>query len=81
MIIEMTTLHAGTFTRSRVLTYSLDPSKYAAMHVEKRIEYPSDHRDGSMRQMHKELGDNLRAGFITLESWSNACGRKCRVPQ
>ena len=28
------------------------------------------------RHMHKEYGDNLRAGFIKLDPWSNACGRK-----
>ena len=31
--------------------------------------------------MHKELVDNLHAGFIKSDPWSNACGRKGRVPQ
>ena len=31
--------------------------------------------------MHNEKGDNLLAGFIKLVPWSNACGRKDRVPQ
>ena len=47
MVIEMATLHAGTCTRSRVITYSLDSSSWIheAMHVEDRVEYNSGHRD------------------------------------
>ena len=53
------------------------------MHVEERAEYHSDHRDGytPCRHMHKEYGDNLLPGFIKLDPWNNACGRKGRAPQ
>ena len=58
VIIETATLHAGTCTRSTVITYFLDPSSWihAPMHVEERVEYHSDHRDGytPCRHMHKE---------------------------
>ena len=58
VVIEMATLHAGTCTRSRVITYSLDSSSWihGAMHVEDRVEYNSGHRDGytACRHMHKE---------------------------
>ena len=60
VIIETTTLHAGTYTRSRAITYMycLDSSSWihGAMHVEERVEYHSDHRDGytRCRHMHKE---------------------------
>ena len=39
VIIETATLHAGTCTRSRVITYSLDSSSWihGAMHVEERV--------------------------------------------
>ena len=30
--------------------------------------------------MHGEWGDNLQTGFMKLDPWSNACGRKGRVP-
>ena len=45
MIIETATLHAGTCTRSRVITYWLDSSSWihGAMHVEERVKYHSDH--------------------------------------
>ena len=45
MVIETATLHAGTCTRSRVITYSLDSSSliHGAMHVEDRVEYNSGH--------------------------------------
>ena len=48
MVIETVTLHVGTCTRSRVITYSLDSSSLidGAMHVEHRVEYNSGHRDG-----------------------------------
>ena len=41
------TLHAGTFTRSRVKTYILDSSSviYETMDVEGRVEYHSNHRN------------------------------------
>ena len=55
---ETVTLHAGTYTRSRAITYCLDSSSWihGAMHVEERVEYHSDHRDGytRCRYMHKE---------------------------
>ena len=58
MIIERATLHAGTCTRSRVIAYGLDSSSWmhGAMHVEERVEYHSDHRDGytPCRYMHEE---------------------------
>ena len=58
MVIETATLHAGTCTRSRVITYPLDSSSWihGAMHVEDRVEYNSGHRDGytACRYMHKE---------------------------
>ena len=48
VIIETATLQASTCTRSRVITYYLDSSSWihGAMHVEERLEYHSDHRDG-----------------------------------
>ena len=58
VIIETATLHVGTCTRSRVITYSLDSSSWihGAMHVEEREEYHSDHRDDytPCRHIHKE---------------------------
>ena len=55
------------------------------MHVEDRVEYHSDHRDSYTLQsstcMHGEWGDNLLAGFIKLDPWNSACGRKSIVPQ
>ena len=44
VIIETATLHAGTCTRSRVMTYILDSSSWmhGAMHVEERVEYHND---------------------------------------
>ena len=58
MVIETATLHAGTCTRSRVITYELDSSSWihGAMHVEDRVEYNSGHRDDhtACRHMHKE---------------------------
>ena len=58
VIIQTATLHAGTCTRSRVITYSLDSSSsiHEAMQVEETAEYHSDHTDGYTlcRYMHKE---------------------------
>ena len=58
MVIETATLHAGTCTRRRVITYRLDSSIWihGAMHVEDRVEYNSGHRDGytAWRHMHEE---------------------------
>ena len=58
MVIETATLHAGTCTRSRVITYRLVSSSliHGAMHVEDRVEYNSGHRDGytACSHMHKE---------------------------
>ena len=58
MIIEKAIRHAGTCTRNRVITYSLDSSSWinGAMHVEEMLEYLSDHREGytEYRHMHKE---------------------------
>ena len=63
MIIEKAILHAGTSTRSRVITYKLDSSGWIhgtmraeEIHVEERVEYNSEHRDGytPCRHMHKE---------------------------
>ena len=52
------TLHAGTFTRSRVKTYVLDSSSgiHGAMYVEGMVEYHSDHRNSytACRHIHKE---------------------------
>ena len=47
MVIETDTLHAGTCTRSRVITYCLDSSSWihGAIHVEDRVEYNSGNRD------------------------------------
>ena len=85
MIIEMVTLHTGTCTRSRLITYKLDSSGriHGAMHVEELLEYFSEHREAytEYRYMHKEYCDNLLAGLIKLDQWSNACGRNVRVPQ
>ena len=56
--IETATFHAGTCTRSRVITYRLDSFSWihGAMHAEERVEFNSDHRDGytPCRHMHKE---------------------------
>ena len=83
MIIEMVTFHAGTCTRSRLITYKLDSSGriHGAMHVEELLEYFSDHREGytEYRHMCKEYCDNLLAGLIKLDPWSNACGTKIRI--
>ena len=51
--------------------------------MEERVEYHSDHREGytPCRHIHKEYCNNLLAGFIKMNPWSNACGRKDRVPQ
>ena len=40
MVIETATVHAGTCTRSRVITYMLDLLSWihGAMHVEDRVE-------------------------------------------
>ena len=58
MVIETATLHAGTCTSRRVITYRLDSSSWihGAMHVEDGVEYNSGHRDGytACRHMHKE---------------------------
>ena len=58
VIIETATLHAGTCTRSRVISYALDSSSWihGAMHVEESVEYHRDHRDGytPCRHMHKQ---------------------------
>ena len=42
VIIETAILHAGTCTKSRVITYSLDSSSWihGATHVEERVENP-----------------------------------------
>ena len=57
-MIETTTLHEGTCTWSRVITYSLGASSliHGAMHMKERVEYHSDHRDSytPCRRMHKE---------------------------
>ena len=58
MVIEKATLHPGTCTRSRVITYRLDSSSsiHGAMHEEDRVEYNSGHRDGytACRHMHAQ---------------------------
>ena len=50
--------HADTCTRSRVITYCLDPSSWinGTVHVEERVQYHSDHRDcySASKHMHKE---------------------------
>ena len=55
MVIETATLHAGTCTRSRVITYELDSSSWnhGAMHAEERVVCHSG-RDGYTvcRHMH-----------------------------
>ena len=85
MIIDTATLYPGTRTRSRLITYKLDSSGriHGAMHVEELLEHFSEHREGytDYRHMHKEYSDNLLAGLIKLDQWSNACGRNVRVPQ
>ena len=45
VVIETATLHAGTCTRSRMITYCLDSSSWihGAMHVEDRVECNSGH--------------------------------------
>ena len=54
VIIETATLHAGTCTRSRVITYSLDSSSWihGAMHVEERVVIIETYTP--CRHMHKE---------------------------
>ena len=58
MVIETATLHAGTCTRRRVITYVLDSSSWiqGGMHVEERVEYHSDYGDSytSYRHMHAQ---------------------------
>ena len=58
VIIETATLHAGTFTRSRVKTYVLDSSSgiHRAMYVEGRAGYHSDRRNSytACRHIQKE---------------------------
>ena len=58
MVIETATLHAGTCTRSRVITYELDSSSWihGAMHAEERVGCHNGHRDGytACRHMHKD---------------------------
>ena len=59
MIIETATLHVGAYTKSRdIVTHKLDSASWihGAKHVEERVEYHSDHRDGynPYRRMHKE---------------------------
>ena len=58
VIIETATLHAGTFTRSRVKTYVLDSSSgnHGAINVEGMIEYHSDHRNSytACRHIHNK---------------------------
>ena len=67
-------------------TYCLDSSSWihAAMHVEERVEYHSEHRDGYTPRGHmpKEQGDNLPPGFIKSNPWSNACEERVEyIPQ
>ena len=85
MIIEMVTFHAGTCTKSRVITYSLDSSNWihGAMDAEDRVKYRSNHRAGCTLcgHMHKEYSDNLHTGFIKSDASSNACERYNRLPQ
>ena len=58
VVIETATLHAGTCTRSRMITYFLDLSSWIheAMHVKARVGCHSGHRYGytACRHMHKE---------------------------
>ena len=58
VIIETATLHVGTCTRSREITYELDSSSWihGAMHVDERVECHSDHRESytPCRHMQKE---------------------------
>ena len=55
---ETATLNAGTCTRSRMITHSLDSSRriHGAIHVEEKGNYPSVYKDGytQCRHMHKE---------------------------
>ena len=86
MNIEMAALQEGTLPRSRMITYILNSSSriHAAMHVEERVEYHSEHRDGCTPRgyMPKEQGDSLPTGFIKLDPWSNACGESVEyIPQ
>ena len=70
MVIETATLHAGTCTRSRVITYELYSSSWirGAMHVEDRVEYNSGHRDvhSACRLMHK---GRVITYFLDSSSW------------
>ena len=59
MVIEKATLHPGTCTRSRVITYRLDSSSWihGAMHEEDRVEYNSGLETATLHAgtcMHKE---------------------------
>ena len=60
-----------------MITYYLDSSSriHGAMHVEERVEYHSEHRDGYTPRGHmpKEQGDDLLSRFIKLDARSNAC--------
>ena len=77
MVIETATLHAGTCTRSRVITYFLDSSSWihGAMHVEDRVEYNSGHRDGYTACSHRSRVITYYLDSSKLNPWSNACGR------
>ena len=77
MVIEMATLHAGTCTRSRVITYLLDSSCWihGAMHVDDRVEYNSGHRDGYTACSHRSRVITYYLDSSKLNPWSNACGR------
>ena len=77
MVIETATLHAGTCTRSRVITYLLDSSSWihGAMHVEDRVEYNSGHRDGYTACSHRSRVITYYLDSSKLNPWSNACGR------
>ena len=77
MVIETATLHAGTCTRSRVITYFLDSSSWihGAMHVEDRVEYNSGHRDDYTACSHRSRVITYYLDSSKLNPWSNACGR------
>ena len=55
---ETATLNAGTYTRSMVITYSLDSSRqiHGAINLEEKGNYHSVHRDGytQCRLIYKE---------------------------
>ena len=56
--MKLAILQASTCTKSRMITYELDSSSWidGAMHLEERVEYHSDHKDGytSSKHMHIE---------------------------